>query len=83
MATLTGSYTVKDFGVFDSRVSFVPHITNLSISNFASKTLGFILQSSKILNNTSLIKTLYLTFVVNKFEYTSVIWSPHHIYLQL
>lgn len=73
---------VKDLGVlFDPRLSFNDHIASLCLS--ASKTLGFIMRSSKYFSDISLIKTLYYSFVVSKLEYCSVTWSPNYISYQL
>lgn len=74
--------TVKDLGViFNCQLSFAPHIADLCVS--ASKTLGFILRSSKYFKNINLLRVLFFSFVISKLEYASSVWSPHYIYLKL
>ncbi|XP_063924610.1 uncharacterized protein LOC135138559 [Zophobas morio] len=69
---------VKDLGVlFDSRLSFVEHISNISTS--ASKMLGFIFRVSKTFQDPLLLKSLYFAYVVSKMEYASVVWYPYYV----
>lgn len=65
----------RDLGViFDSRVTFVPHIRY--ISSATTKTLGFIIRNCKHFSNEFTLKLLYFTFVRSKLEYGAIIWNP-------
>lgn len=66
---------VSDLGIlFDSALTFVPHINELSKS--ASKALGFVIRTCREFNDTTLLKRLYFAFVMSKLEYGSIIWCP-------
>lgn len=68
---------VTDLGVvFDSRLTFVPHI-DAKISE-ASRVYGFIVRNCRGFNNILALKTLYFSYVRSKLEYCSNIWNPQY-----
>ena len=74
--------SAKDLGVlFDSNLTFINHIESTVSS--ASKSLGFIMRTSKFFNDFSLLKTLYFSFVLSKLEYACVVWAPYYVCHQL
>ncbi|KAK9887914.1 hypothetical protein WA026_000217 [Henosepilachna vigintioctopunctata] len=67
---LSRSDGVRDLGVvFDKKLSFVPHITQLISS--AAKIYGFVIRNGKYFNNSSTYIGLF-----NTMEYGSMIWQP-------
>lgn len=69
--------SIKDLGVtFDPLLMFDLHINN--ICSAASRMLGFIIRSSKLFNDVSVMKALYYAFIVCKLEYASVVWYPYY-----
>jgi Reverse transcriptase (RNA-dependent DNA polymerase) len=72
---LENNPTPKDLGVlFDSRLSFTPHI-NQTISS-AKRMLGLIFRNSKDFSNQKSFLTLYEAFVRSRLEYGCLIWAP-------
>jgi len=66
-----------DLGViFDCKLRFNLHIE--SKIKAASKMLGFIIRSSRDMNNTDSIMLLYTSYVRSILEYASTIWSPYY-----
>ena len=66
---------VKDVGViFDPKLSFKQHITNIPSS--AYKSLSFVIRNSKGLRDIDFLKILYCAFVRVRLEYASIIWNP-------
>ena len=64
----------SDLGViFDTQLSFVPHIETL-VSG-CCKSMGFIIRNGGYFSPKVLLK-LFNTFVRSRMEYASVIWSP-------
>lgn len=75
---LVAKTTICDLGVlFDSSLSFVPHIEDLCKS--ASRALGFVIRTSKEFTDLTLIRMLFFTFVMSKLDYASIIWYPIYI----
>lgn len=67
----------KDLGVIhDQKLIFDLHID--SILNKASRSLGFIMRSSKPFRNMKTIKILYCAYVRSHLEYASQIWNPQY-----
>lgn len=72
----------RDLGViFDSRLTFSPHISNLTM--LASRSLGFIIRCSRYFNDAYLLKSLFFSFVMSKLEYASPVWCPYYIHLEI
>lgn len=72
--------TVKDLGVtFTSDLNPSEHINNICVH--ANKILGFLVRSTKDMNNINTLKTLYTALVRPGLEYASVVWSPYQKYL--
>ena len=68
---------IRDLGViFDSKLTFVPHINN--IVSKARKTLGFITRITSSFRNIDALKFLFVALVRSKLEYCSVIWNPYY-----
>ncbi|CAH2088283.1 unnamed protein product [Euphydryas editha] len=79
---LTKCDTISDLGItFDTKLTFVPHID--SISNKASKMLGFVMRNTKKFKHPRTKITLYCAYVRSVLEYGSVIWAPHYTVHQL
>lgn len=73
---------ITDLGVvFDSQLTFTNHIINTCRS--ASRSLGFVMRSSKYFINIHVIWNLYCALVRSRMEYACVIWSPIYIYQEL
>lgn len=71
---LARSQTGVDLGVvFDSQVTFYPHIEGIIVCT--SRTLGFIFRLCKSFNNISTMQLLFNALVKPKVDYCSV-WSP-------
>lgn len=75
---------IKDLGlVFDQRFSFIPHITQLTLS--ACRIYGFIVRNARLFENSSTIIHLFNALVRSKLEYGCLIWRPiynchaHHL----
>ncbi|KAK9870581.1 hypothetical protein WA026_008144 [Henosepilachna vigintioctopunctata] len=75
---------IRDLGVvFDQKLSFVPHITQLISS--AAKIYGFVIRNGKYFNNSSIFIEPFNTLIRSKLEYGSMIWHPiytchqHHL----
>lgn len=65
----------RDLGIFfDQSLSFVPHVDQMVAS--ARRTLAFVIRVAKNLRNVRVIKLLFLSLVVPKIEYASLVWSP-------
>jgi hypothetical protein len=66
---------VRDLGIiFDDRLSFVNHVTD--VSGRAMKSLGFMLRTVSGFKNVNTLKLLFITTVRSILEYNSPIWSP-------
>lgn len=76
--TMIGRVSVfKDLGVtFDSKLSFVQHISEVVQSSF--RALGFIVRNTRDFSNSNTLKLLYYAFVRSKLEYASIVWSPFY-----
>lgn len=66
---------IQDLGVtFDKHLNFKQHV--ITVTNRASKVLGFIMRSSKEFSKTETNICLYKTLVRAKLEYASIVWNP-------
>lgn len=67
----------RDLGVlFDNKLTFIPHIEN--IVKRASKTLGFVMRSTKSFRRSATKILLYNSLTRSILEYCSVVWRPHY-----
>ena len=67
--------TICDLGViFDAKLTFITHIDNIVSS--AYKSLEFVIQNTKGMDDLDALKMLYYSFVRSQLEYASVVWSP-------
>lgn len=65
----------RDLGViFDHRLSFVPHIDRMIDS--AKRTLAFVMRVCRQFSNAKVIQVLYLSLILPRLEYASLIWAP-------
>ncbi|KAK9886198.1 hypothetical protein WA026_015717 [Henosepilachna vigintioctopunctata] len=72
---LPRSDKARDFGVvFDQKLSFVPHNTQLILS--AAKMYGFVIRNGKYFDNSSTFIGLFNTLIRSKLENGSTIWHP-------
>lgn len=73
---------IRDLGVIhDSKLLFDSHVDN--IVQRASRSLGFIMRSSKDFKNAKTLKILYCTYVRSSLEYASQVWNPrYNIYIK-
>lgn len=62
-----------------SLTSFSKHILHISSAVF--HMLGSINRTSKHFNNSNTIKILFCSSFHSRFEYCSIVWTPHHCYL--
>lgn len=68
---------VKDLGIiFDKKVTYLAHIDD--VIKRASKMLGFVLRSAKLLRNIKTKILLYNCLVRSILEYCVVVWRPHY-----
>nr|CAH7765605.1 unnamed protein product [Callosobruchus chinensis] len=66
---------IKDLGiVFDSSMSFIPHISQIISS--ANRMLGFVIRNRRDFVNTDVLKILYFSYVRSKLESCSLVWYP-------
>jgi hypothetical protein len=66
--------SIRDLGVtFNSKLSFNVHIDLVAQSAF--KSLGFIMRNSREISDADTLKTLYVTYVRSRLEYSSLVWS--------
>lgn len=77
-----GNYNLKtvestiDLGVvFDSTMSFIPHINYIIPKAYAM--LAFIRRSCSDFSDPYTLCLLYTSYVRSKLEYAAVVWSPH------
>ena len=69
--------TMKDLGIiFDQSLSFNNHIDYVITTSL--KTMGFIIRSTKGMNNIVALKSLYYGLVRSRLEYGTVIWNPQY-----
>jgi hypothetical protein len=75
---LANNTEVTDLGVmFDSSLTFTPHITKMVRK---AKQRIFLLFRSFRSRNTGLLLTAYKSFVLPLLDYCSSVWSPGHLY---
>lgn len=68
---------IKDLGIlFDSKLSFSDHISNLSMR--CHRMLGYVFRTSKGLSSAS-FKLLYVSLIRSLLEYACIVWSPCYI----
>lgn len=66
---------IKDLGVtFSMNMSFNAHITN--VVSKALRMLGFVHRTMKHVNDVSVFKTLYFSYIRSGLEYCSPVWCP-------
>lgn len=67
--------SILDLGItFDSEFRFDLHVKQ--ITKKAHKTLGYIMRMTRLFRMPFTIKVLFFSYVRNKLEYLSTIWSP-------
>lgn len=67
--------SVRDLGVtFVKKLSFNDHISKTVAQS--TKTLGFVIRTSKGFNNDATILQLYTSLVRSRLEYAALVWDP-------
>ena len=67
--------SIKDLGVvFDEELTFGEQVE--SVCSTASRSLGFVMRTSRLFTDTRVLRSLYSAFVLSKLDYAAVVWYP-------